>query len=162
MKPRYVVVTPVRDEVLYIEKTIEAVGRQTILPAEWIIVDDGSTDGTGELLDRRAGEHGCIKVIHRGNRGFRSAGGGVMEAFYAGYSQISDSNWDFIVKLDGDVEAVFIRAPIIRKTGPGVNVIKSYNGTAVLAEQGRHMVATFHPELTADSGVHELFLNKIG
>ncbi len=67
-----------------------------------------------------------------------------------------------IVKLEGDVEAVFIRAPIIRKTGPEVKVIKSYNGTAVLAEQGKHMVATFHPELTADSGVHELFLEKIG
>ena len=103
MKPRYVVITPVRDEVLYIEKTIEAVSRQTILPLEWIIVDDGSTDGTGELLDGRAGEHGWIKVVHRGNRGFRSAGGGVMQAFYAGYSQISDSNWDFIVKLDGDL-----------------------------------------------------------
>jgi len=66
-----------------------------------------------------------------------------------------------IVKLDGDVEAVFIRAPIIRSAGPDVKVLASYNGTPVWAEQGRHMVATFHPELTADNRVHEAFLRKI-
>jgi pyridoxal 5'-phosphate synthase pdxT subunit len=66
-----------------------------------------------------------------------------------------------VVKLDGDVEAVFIRAPIIRGTGPGVKVLKSYGGTPVLAEQGLHMVATFHPELSSNSSIHGLFLDKI-
>jgi 5'-phosphate synthase pdxT subunit len=66
-----------------------------------------------------------------------------------------------IVKLEGDVEAVFIRAPIIRSAGPEVKVLASYNGTPVWAEQGRHMVATFHPELTKDTRVHETFLQKI-
>ena len=62
---------------------------------------------------------------------------------------------------DGDVEAVFIRAPIIRRTGPGVKVLAEYEGDPVLVEQGRHMVATFHPELTQDSRVHKLFLSKL-
>ena len=53
---------------------------------------------------------------------------------------------------EGDVEAVFIRAPIIRRTGPGVRVLAEYEGDPVLVEQGRHLVATFHPELTQDSG----------
>ncbi len=61
----------------------------------------------------------------------------------------------------GDLEAVFIRAPIIRKVGEGVRVLASYNGDPVLVEQGRHVVATFHPELTGDTRVHELFLRKI-
>jgi 5'-phosphate synthase pdxT subunit len=61
----------------------------------------------------------------------------------------------------GDVEAVFIRAPIIRRTGPGVKVLAEYDGDPVLVEQGRHLVATFHPELTHDSRVHKLFLSKI-
>ena len=100
---KYIIVTPVRDEALYIEKTLECVVRQTILPFEWIIVDDGSTDGTSEILDNRTYQTSWIKVIHRGNRGFRAAGGGVMEAFYAGYSVLNDENWDFIVKLDGDL-----------------------------------------------------------
>ena len=62
---------------------------------------------------------------------------------------------------DGDVEAVFIRAPIIRDTGPGVRVLAKYEGDPVLVEQGRHLVATFHPELTQDSRVHKLFLSKL-
>jgi pyridoxal 5'-phosphate synthase pdxT subunit len=62
---------------------------------------------------------------------------------------------------EGDVEAVFIRAPIIRRTGPGVTVLAEYNGDPVLVEQGRHLVATFHPELTQDARVHKLFLSKI-
>jgi 5'-phosphate synthase pdxT subunit len=61
----------------------------------------------------------------------------------------------------GELEAVFIRAPIIRRLGEGSRVLASYNGDPVLVEQGRHVVATFHPELTNDSRVHELFLSKI-
>ncbi len=62
----------------------------------------------------------------------------------------------------GDLEAVFIRAPIIRRVGEGVKVLAEYRSDPVLVEQGRHLVATFHPELTADSRVHKLFLNKLG
>lgn len=62
---------------------------------------------------------------------------------------------------EGDVEAVFIRAPIIRRTGPEVKVLAEYDGDPVLVEQGRHLVATFHPELTQDSRVHRLFLSKL-
>jgi 5'-phosphate synthase pdxT subunit len=58
-------------------------------------------------------------------------------------------------------EAVFIRAPIIRRSGPEVQVIAKYNGDPVWAEQGRHMVTTFHPELTGDVRVHRRFLEKL-
>jgi len=61
----------------------------------------------------------------------------------------------------GPLEAVFIRAPIVRRVGPGVRVLARYNGDPVLVEQGLHMAATFHPELTEDSRVHRLFLGKI-
>ena len=61
----------------------------------------------------------------------------------------------------GDMEAVFIRAPIIRRAGPGVNILAQYDGVPVLVEQGRHLVATFHPELTDDARVHKLFLSKL-
>ncbi|HKE26412.1 MAG TPA: pyridoxal 5'-phosphate synthase glutaminase subunit PdxT [Bryobacteraceae bacterium] len=61
----------------------------------------------------------------------------------------------------GKMEAVFIRAPIIRKVSGGARVLARYNGDPVLVEQGRHLVATFHPELTADSRVHALFLEKL-
>jgi pyridoxal 5'-phosphate synthase pdxT subunit len=60
-----------------------------------------------------------------------------------------------------DLEAVFIRAPIIRRTGPDVKILAEYQGDPVLVEQGRHLVATFHPELTMDPRVHRLFLSKL-
>jgi 5'-phosphate synthase pdxT subunit len=61
----------------------------------------------------------------------------------------------------GDLEAVFIRAPIIRNVGAGAKVLMSYNGDPVLVEEGRHMVSTFHPELSADDRIHRLFLDKV-
>jgi 5'-phosphate synthase pdxT subunit len=61
----------------------------------------------------------------------------------------------------GKLEAVFIRAPIIRRVGDAAKVLASYHGDPVLVEQGLHLAATFHPELTADARVHELFLEKL-
>jgi len=61
----------------------------------------------------------------------------------------------------GDMEAVFIRAPIIRRVGSAARVLARYQGDPVLVEDGRHMVATFHPELSNDPRVHELFLQKL-
>lgn len=100
---RYAIITPVRDEEKFIETTLECVLNQTILPVEWVIVDDGSTDQTGVLLDRYAARHAWIRVIHRANRGFRKSGGGVVEAFYEGYNSLHCNDWEFIVKLDGDL-----------------------------------------------------------
>lgn len=63
--------------------------------------------------------------------------------------------------IEGDLEAVFIRAPIIRRVGRDAKVLATYQGDPVLVEQGRHLAATFHPELTDDSRVHLMFLRKI-
>ncbi len=61
----------------------------------------------------------------------------------------------------GKLEAVFIRAPIIRRVGPEAKVLARYQGDPVLVEQGRHVVATFHPELSSDARVHSFFLEKL-
>ena len=61
----------------------------------------------------------------------------------------------------GEMEAVFIRAPIIRRVAGDAHALASYNGDPVLVEQGPHLAATFHPELTGDTRVHELFLKKL-
>lgn len=100
---KYVIVTPVRDEQEHIETTITSVASQTILPTEWIIVNDGSTDRTGSIIDQHAARFPWIHVVHRHNRGFRKSGGGVVEAFYDGYRVIQRDDWEFIVKLDGDL-----------------------------------------------------------
>lgn len=66
------------------------------------------------------------------------------------------------IEMDGQsTEAVFIRAPIIRRIGPNATVLASYLDTPVLIEQGKHMAATFHPELGSDSRIHQHFIEKI-
>jgi 5'-phosphate synthase pdxT subunit len=59
------------------------------------------------------------------------------------------------------MEAVFIRAPVIRRAGPDARVLASYSGDPIWVEQGRHMVTTFHPELTSDTRVHRRLLEKL-
>jgi biofilm PGA synthesis N-glycosyltransferase PgaC len=100
---KYVVITPVRDEEKYIEATIQSVTSQTMLPTEWIIVDDGSSDKTAEIVKRWADMFLWIHVVSRPNRGCRKSGGGVIEAFYDGFNAVSCRDWEFIVKLDGDL-----------------------------------------------------------
>ncbi len=62
---------------------------------------------------------------------------------------------------DGELEAVFIRAPIIRRVGSSARVLASHQGDPVWVEQGRHMVTTFHPELTEDPRIHRHFVEKL-
>jgi poly-beta-1,6-N-acetyl-D-glucosamine synthase len=100
---RYVIITPARDEELHIRTTIESMLGQTILPVEWVIVNDGSTDGTGKIVDEYAARYPWIRAVHRTNRGFRKAGGGVVDTFNDGYRTLTCKDWDFIVKLDGDL-----------------------------------------------------------
>jgi glycosyltransferase involved in cell wall biosynthesis len=101
--PRYVVITPVKNEEKYIERTIKSMIAQSLHPLQWIIVDDGSSDGTGRIADSYAREFDWIKVVHRANRGSRAPGGKVIEAFREGYGVLSEVHWDFIVKLDCDL-----------------------------------------------------------
>ncbi|WP_221304743.1 glycosyltransferase family 2 protein [Tunturiibacter gelidoferens] len=100
---RYVIITPVRDEEKYLGQTIECVLNQTVRPLEWVIVNDGSSDRTGEIIDQYSAQFSWIRAVHRVNRGFRKSGGGVVEAFYDGYRALQSKEWEFIVKLDGDL-----------------------------------------------------------
>jgi biofilm PGA synthesis N-glycosyltransferase PgaC len=100
---KYLIITPVRDEEAYIEKTLQSVLAQTLQPAEWVIVNDGSTDRTGAIIDAYAANHRWILTVDREDRGFRKAAGGVVEAFYEGLAHVTVQDWDFIVKLDGDL-----------------------------------------------------------
>jgi poly-beta-1,6-N-acetyl-D-glucosamine synthase len=99
----YVVVTPARDEAKYISLTIGSLTAQTIRPSCWIIVNDGSTDETGRIAEEAARSHAWITVVNRPDRGFRKAGGGVVDAFYEGYRYAKHDHWAYVVKLDGDL-----------------------------------------------------------
>jgi glycosyltransferase involved in cell wall biosynthesis len=103
MNTRYVVVTPVRNEEVHIRATLDCMTRQTILPLEWVIVNDGSSDATGEIIEDYARRFSWIKPLHRKDRGFRQSGGGVVAAFNDGYSILEHTSRDFVVKFDGDL-----------------------------------------------------------
>ncbi|MES1925302.1 glycosyltransferase family A protein [Salinisphaera sp. T31B1] len=97
------VISPVRDEARYLEATIKSMCGQTIRPAEWVLVDDGSTDGTGEIIDRHAAREPFMRRVAKPDRGFRQVGSGVIEAFRYGLSQARRTDYRYIVKLDGDI-----------------------------------------------------------
>lgn len=92
-----------RDEGDLIERTIQSVAQQTLLPSQWIVVNDGSRDNTGAVLDDYARKYSWMTVVHRPDRGFREPGAGVINAFYAGYELVGVPDWEYIVKFDGDL-----------------------------------------------------------
>ena len=101
---RYCLITPCRDEAEFARQTLESVCHQSILPALWVIVDDGSTDGTPALLAEYAAKYPWIRVIARPPRENRKVGGGVVAAFYAGYETIRPEDYDYVCKLDLDLD----------------------------------------------------------
>ncbi|MDZ7842666.1 MAG: glycosyltransferase family A protein [Gammaproteobacteria bacterium] len=78
---RYLLVTPCRDEQDYLPITIESVAKQSVLPARWVIVDDGSTDRTPAILKEASERYPFIQVVHRAHGRERAVGRGVVHAF---------------------------------------------------------------------------------
>jgi poly-beta-1,6-N-acetyl-D-glucosamine synthase len=103
MDTKYVVITPVRDEEKYLPRSIESMVNQTVRPEEWVIVNDGSKDRTREIVEEARRSYPWIRGVHRGDRGYRKWGAGIIEAFYSGFNALQCSDWDFMSKLDGDL-----------------------------------------------------------
>lgn len=101
---RYCLITPCRDEAKYARRTLDSVLRQTEPPALWVIVDDGSKDETPTILAEYAAKVPWIRVVTRGDRGDRKLGGGVIEAFDAGYATINPDDFDYVCKFDLDLD----------------------------------------------------------
>ncbi|MBI5094651.1 MAG: glycosyltransferase family 2 protein [Candidatus Hydrogenedentes bacterium] len=100
---RYVLIMPTRDEEQFIQNTLDCVAKQTVLPVECVVVNDGSTDRTAEIADANAAQYPWLRVVHRSNRGERKVGGGVIDAFYAGYDTLVTNDYDYLCKLDADL-----------------------------------------------------------
>lgn len=101
---RYGLITPCRNEARYIKTTLETTTAQTVPPALWVIVDDGSTDDTPQILADYAQRFPYIHVVTRKDRGARAVGPGVIEAFYEGLARVDLDRLDYICKFDGDLE----------------------------------------------------------
>ena len=101
---RYALITPCRDEAKYARRTLDSVTQQSVPPAVWVIVDDGSKDETPKILAEYAAKFPYIRIITRGDRGDRKLGGGVIDAFYSGYETINPAEFDYVCKLDLDLD----------------------------------------------------------
>ncbi len=101
---RYLLITPCRDEAQYARRCIESVLAQTVLPALWVVVDDGSTDETPAILAEYAAKHSWIKIVRREDRGKRAVGPGVVDAFYAGMDAVNADDFEFLCKFDLDLD----------------------------------------------------------
>ena len=100
--PSYVLVTPARNEEAFIEKTICSMIRQTMPPLKWVIVEDGSTDKTADVIKKYLGQCPWMEMVQMPQRRDRSFAGKV-QAFNAGYEQIKTLPYEVIGNLDADI-----------------------------------------------------------
>jgi glycosyltransferase involved in cell wall biosynthesis len=99
---KYVLITPAHNEERFIRKTLESMAAQTLLPERWIIVNDGSTDKTGDIAADYAQRFPWIQVVHRSPRLDRHFGAKV-HAFNAGLERVGSTDFDVIGNLDADI-----------------------------------------------------------
>lgn len=100
----YAIISPCRNEQDYMRRTLDSVVAQSARPDLWVIVDDGSTDSTPQILAEYADQHDWIHVVSKPDRGHRAVGPGVIEAFYFGLNQLDIDAYEQICKLDLDLD----------------------------------------------------------
>ena len=99
----YILISPCRNEEDYMRQTLDSVVAQSIIPDKWVIIDDGSTDSTPEILREYQSKYDWIEIVKKENRGERSVGPGVVETFYAGFKTVDINEYDYLCKLDLDL-----------------------------------------------------------
>ena len=145
---KYLLISPCRDEAGYMRETLDSVIGQSVRPAKWIIVDDGSTDSTPQILAEYRAKHDWIEVVSRHDRGHRSVGPGVIEAFYAGYNEINPDEYEYVCKLDLDLRLPGRYFEILMKRMAADRRIGTCSGKAYLDENGT-LVAERHGDDTS-------------
>lgn len=98
----YVIISPARNEAQFIELTLKSVVAQSVLPLKWVIVSDGSTDGTDEIVSRYAEKYPFIELLRMPEREERHFAGKV-HAFNAGYARVRSLEYKILISLDADI-----------------------------------------------------------
>lgn len=143
---KYVLISPCRDEAEYVRETLDSVINQSIRPTKWVIVDDGSTDSTPQILAEYRAKHDWIDVVTRSDRGRRAVGPGVIEAFYAGYETISPSDYEYLCKLDLDLRLPPRYFEILMQRMTANPRIATCSGKAYIEEENGRLVYERHAD----------------
>ncbi len=139
---RYIVIIPAYNEETFIGRTIETIARQTLLPQALIIVNDGSTDGTAQVVRQYQQKYPWIRMVTNAKKEPYASGSKVVRAFYLGYQTI-ESDYDFLVKFDADLEVpphYFARMAEIFTQNPKVGIA---GGMIVMEKNGEWVYENF-------------------
>jgi glycosyltransferase involved in cell wall biosynthesis len=117
-------------------QTLDTVVAQSIRPAKWVIVDDGSTDETPRILAEYAKQHDWITIVTRADRGRRAVGPGVIEAFYTGYETINPDDYEYLCKLDLDLRLPVRYFEALMERMEGNPRIATCSGKAYIEKNG--------------------------
>ena len=99
---KFAIVTPVKDEINFFPKTVNSILSQEVKPQKWIIIDDGSEDGTTELIKKAEKENDWIEGIYREPNKNRKPGGEFV--LKIGLDKLNLDDYEFIVRMDGDLK----------------------------------------------------------
>ena len=141
----YTIISPVRNEEEFIRDTIESVLKQSIIPGEWIIVNDGSTDATRSIIEEYLPHHTWMKLVNLEDRGYYYPGTGVVNVIKEGLKNVSGNGWDFLVKLDCDVtfendyfKSIFSEFTANHNLGIASGAIYLIDGKKTIKEKSQH------------------------
>ncbi|MCR9101806.1 MAG: glycosyltransferase family 2 protein [bacterium] len=139
---KYVIVMPAYNEEGFIGRAIESIAAQTLIPQRLVIVNDGSTDRTREIVEGYQETYPWIQLVNNDKKEQRAAGSKVVRAFYLGYQQIQDA-YDFLVKLDADLTLpnhYFERMAAMFQADPRLGIA---GGTIAIEENGEWVYENF-------------------
>jgi glycosyltransferase involved in cell wall biosynthesis len=138
----YVIVMPAYNEEVFIEKAIKNILAQAHLPKQYIIVNDGSTDGTARIIEQYTQQYPWIKLVNNEKKEKRASGAKVVRAFNLGYENI-DGDYDFLVKLDVDLSLptdYFQKIATHFENNPKLGIA---GGTILIEENGKWIYENF-------------------
>jgi len=136
MKNTYLLISPCRNEEEYMRQTLDTVVAQSVQPAKWVIVDDGSSDSTPQILDEYAARYPWIQIVTRKDRGHRAVGPGVIDAFYTGYEAVNPDDYDYLCKLDLDLRLPPRYFEILMQRMDADSTLATCSGKAYIEEDG--------------------------
>ena len=139
---QYIIVMPAYNEEGFIEEAIKTIVQQNLLPKRLIIVNDGSTDATPEIITRYATQYPWIQLVNNEKKEKRASGSKVVRAFYLGYNTINE-DYDFLVKLDADLTLppnYFERIAELFQEDPKLGIA---GGTIVIEQNGEWIYENF-------------------